>query len=112
MFFRTSAQNDPLGPPIQLYASQTDSLPSPCGVRRSFYRRADASQAITYLTSFPVDLAEAETTLALDGDVYYCDKASGRCLIEPIRLPLQVRADVQKTDVRIALTVTPFLDKQ
>ena len=65
----------------------------------------ESTQAVAYPTVFAVDFAQGETALDLEGVTYYCDEASGRCLIEPVRLrvPVQVQADADEADVRIAL---------
>ncbi|MGI9174220.1 MAG: thioredoxin-like domain-containing protein [Rhodothermales bacterium] len=72
-------------------------------------RPADASQAVAYPTVFPVDFAEGETSLDVEGAIYYCDETSGRCLIDPIRLRVPVRAEpsAASPDVHLTLAVSP-----
>ena len=68
----------------------------------------ESTQAVAYPTVFAVDFAQGETALDLEGVIYYCDEASRRCLIEPVRLrvPVRVRPDADEADVRIALPLT------
>ena len=70
---------------------------------------SEATQAVAYPTVFAMDFAEGEMVLHVEGAIYYCDEASGRCLIEPVRLRVPVRAEpsAASPDVRLTLTVTP-----
>ena len=54
----------------------------------------DGPHPVAYPTSVPFTFAEGTTEITLDGAIYYCDKANGRCLLEPVtlRLPLRVEA--------------------
>lgn len=52
-------------------------------------------QPIVYPMQFPFVFAVGKTEITLTGTLYYCDKANGRCLLEPLtlRLPLTVQPD-------------------
>ncbi len=54
----------------------------------------DGPHPIAYPTTLPFTFDEGETEITLDGTIYYCDKANGHCLLEPVtlRLPLRVEA--------------------
>lgn len=65
-------------------------------------------QPITYPTSFPFRFSEGSTELGIEGMIYYCDKASGRCLLEPVslRMPVHVMPGHAEYDVEIAISVS------
>ena len=79
-------------------------------------RRADADvarpaspepHAVAYPTTFPFTFAGGMTEITLDGTIYYCDKANGRCLLEPVtlRLPLRVEAGAENHATAVTLSI-------
>jgi hypothetical protein len=93
------ALND-LNPGLFSVASADSSVARPEG---------ETPHRAAYRITVPFTFAPGETELTLDGTVYFCDLANGRCLLEPValRLPLRVEPGSLGEGLTATLTIDP-----